>query len=396
MVAVKNTTVFPHIRLSHSDKQGREFGVLTLKCAYDIDEDGRCVISKDQEPFNFSDACYEEVNTSSLQYPSDMAAYKPKTDFVLNAVAFAPKGVETNRFDCGAAFFHNGRPMADKTLRIYGKRYWRPLWKRRLNEQEQAEWKQHRQDFSHWKLTEAEQVESLPIRYEYAYGGSIIKGADEAGNEIVDACHYNPLGMGLLDTDWSDHIRQQPAAQIEETDHPITEPFSVYKPAGFGAIPAHWLPRRPLGGTYDKNWFDNIRPKWPPDYDTRFNNSAPEDQQLALIHSGNIAIELKNLRPDAARLKLVLDCPKIAFSYATEKGVESYIPNIDTILVDVAEADIFDCRVLLTLRAPFDLFGTEAILITKHSDDNAGYAKLEPVPAPEIFAVPSNRLEKPE
>ncbi|ENA0608835.1 DUF2169 domain-containing protein [Enterobacter bugandensis] len=41
-----------------------------------------------------------------------------------------------------------------------------------------------------------------------------------------------------------------------------------------------WLPRRSLAGTYDRAWLEHVHPALPKDFDFRYWNGAPLDQQI--------------------------------------------------------------------------------------------------------------------
>ena len=47
----------------------------------------------------------------------------------------------------------------------------------------------------------------------------------------------------------------------------------------FGPMGRGWPGRIEYGGTYDQNWIDNIFPFLPPDFDDRYFQMAPPDQQ---------------------------------------------------------------------------------------------------------------------
>src|SRR4029079_3507430 len=49
---------------------------------------------------------------------------------------------------------------------------------------------------------------------------------------------------------------------------------------GWAAIPAHWSQRARFAGTYDDAWRESRWPLPPEDFDPRFFNVAPIDQQL--------------------------------------------------------------------------------------------------------------------
>ena len=60
----------------------------------------------------------------------------------------------------------------------------------------------------------------------------------------------------------------------------MTVPWGDYRPMGFG--PGRPRLDAPLSyaGTYDQNWLDNVFPFLPADFDERYYQAAPEDQQI--------------------------------------------------------------------------------------------------------------------
>ena len=63
----------------------------------------------------------------------------------------------------------------------------------------------------------------------------------------------------------------------------------------FGPLAAHWQPRVQWGGTYGDKWAKDRQPLLPEDFDERFFQSAPEDQQAPTYLKGGEAVELVKL-----------------------------------------------------------------------------------------------------
>ena len=102
---------------------------------------------------------------TSIEYESDLAPYKPKTDIVINATAFVPENNPVPVFDVGIQI-----GKYQKVLRIFGPRYW-------IKEDDE------------WFLTESEPISYLDIRYEHASGGTY-----NAGDTVLPLrqtrCHH--------------------------------------------------------------------------------------------------------------------------------------------------------------------------------------------------------------
>lgn len=53
-----------------------------------------------------------------------------------------------------------------------------------------------------------------------------------------------------------------------------------------GFVGRGWQPRIRFAGTYDQHWLDDIFPFLPNDFDDRYFQSAPQDQQLSELEPG--------------------------------------------------------------------------------------------------------------
>ena len=303
----------------------------------------------------FTDLCHGEVNVTSLWHPSDMVPHKPATDIIVNAVARVSGSEPKPSWSCGLRIEGSEGVRLEKRLTVTGPREWRPRWHRTLRESEKAEWQKHRRAFAGWELSEPEPCAALPLHYEYAYGGEIPQGEDEDGQPLFDTDHRNPLGRGKIDRDWSDHTEAQPAPRIEDPDQPVSDPYAEMLPQAFGPIPPAWLPRRPLGGTYDQNWQDNIWPAWPPDYDFAYHNSAHPDLIVKPHLVGDERIVLTGLSAFADEVVLTLPGEGVSVAFVTEEDELERRPMVlDTVFLDIAAEHPADWRVYLGWRVTFE------------------------------------------
>ncbi|MHC5308017.1 DUF2169 domain-containing protein [Bartonella sp. LJL80] len=302
-------------------------------------------------------------------------------------MAYAPDGKPVSSFTVGIQVKNATGTIIAKFLRITGPRWWAPKWKRPLSDRERAEWQKHRDLFEGWTLTEPEPITSLPIRFEYAYGGAVEKGADENGNPVLAAYEYNPVGRGYIDPDWTDHTKPQAAPQIEYADEPITDPYKRYKPAGLGPIPAAWLPRRPLGGTYDQNWIDNRWPYLPDDYKYAYHNAAADDLQVKPFLT-EFEIELLGLHPQKRHWTLRFKSPCPYVNADTQFGWRHSFANLDTVYFDIGAYADGDYRLHGLWRYIYDPQEVGEIQIKSLHDKDPDYAyvlrrDLLPSPSPD-------------
>jgi hypothetical protein len=168
--------------------------------------------------------------------------------------------------------------------------------------------------FGGWQLTEPQAASSVPLRWEYAFGGSSVVPNPEYAVDassppylLNEVCYSNPLGRGWIEKRQEDlcyhldkPLRELPAPQIEPIDQPVwrldrvkhpeceldsngmAQVAACYKnqPVGFGVVGRAWAPRLPLAGSYDETWQRERWPGLPRDFDFAYWNGAPVDQQI--------------------------------------------------------------------------------------------------------------------
>jgi hypothetical protein len=160
----RNLTSFPSLAYEAVDQYDQEFHVAVMRVMMEIGQDGVLAVAGEQPPLVVTDEYYGELNKSSVKQESDLAPYKPRSDVIVIGTACAPGLKPVPRFEANIKI--NGSSTLDKQLAITGPRYW---------EKREAG----------WVLTEPAPIISLPLRYEYAYGGECrIEGDDPAGREV--------------------------------------------------------------------------------------------------------------------------------------------------------------------------------------------------------------------
>jgi hypothetical protein len=354
MPELRNFSPFPNFRYYSSDATGRNFGVVIVKATYEIDDAGQLVIAEEQAPMMFTDACHGAVNISSLWHPSDLVPNKPRTDVIVNAVAYAPDGVASPNWTCGVQVEQDGVTILDQKLCVTGPRHWLPVWKRPLKDDERRDWRAHRKDFECWTLSQPEPVLQVPLHYELAYGGTVAKGLDSEGQPVFDDDPRNPIGRGRIDREWTDHTQPQSAPQIELANELIADPYANYIPQGLGPIPCSWEPRLPLAGTYDQNWIDNIWPNWAPDYDFAYHNSAHPNLIAPTYLQGDEEVTLVGLCAGQNVAALKLPGHRMIVELVRPEGtIDAKSMKLDTVFLDIASENVTDWRVFLSWRINF-------------------------------------------
>jgi hypothetical protein len=106
----------------------------------------------------------------------------------------------------------------------------------------------------------------------------------------------------------------------------------------FGPIGRNWLPRSGYAGTYDKKWQDEVFPFLPGDFDDRYFNAAPEDQQLPELVGGEQVV-LANLTHPAltpsGRIEFHLPALALNVTLTPQKGsAERIAARVDTLVIE--------------------------------------------------------------
>lgn len=322
---VRNFTPFPHLLYSNEDARGRLFDILIVKQSYHFTENFDLELSPEQEPLNFSDTCFGEPNVTSLRYPSDLVPYKPATDVIVIADAFAPEGRPETEWLVSV----EAGPVTSR-LRVSGPREW-----------------QHK--LGKWRLTEALPVSRVPLRYELAFGGECA-GPDDS--VLTEEC--NPIGLGLAHSRAHPKDKGIPAPQVLAEGTSLDGPFHKVAPAGFGPIPPAWLPRRTFGGTYDDDWKMNTWPHWAADYDFAFHNSAAAGMKAKGFLSGDEHVCLTGLHPKRAKISFQLPGETVVAHLIDKEAQRRMVRlNLDTVYIDILDALPEDCLVSQTWRMAF-------------------------------------------
>ena len=327
----RNLTPFPAMAFDALDQRDQRFHTAVMRLTFDVRDDGTLTLAPVQTPLVMTDEYHGELNRSSVKQESDLAPYKPHTDVIVIADAHAPNGRASAHFavmlkingapTAGLSAAAEGPPILRKVLIIKGAREWRkrhPL-SRALS----------MFTLPSWRLTAPQPLATLPLRYEYAYGGeNKVLVTDQAAKRVAkkhrlpdraphtsdadpndpqeaiahSACDQNPVGRGFAEN-WYLHAtntRRMPAAQIEAPSQPIARFSAPSTPQGLGVVGRAWRPRIGLAGTYDQQWLEQRHPNLPADFDFAYWNGAPADQQVTPHLSGDETVTLANLSPAGA------------------------------------------------------------------------------------------------
>ena len=377
---LRNYTAFPALGMEGVDQHQQEFHSIVLRQTFSITAQG-LQIAAEQSELCEVDTFFGEMNRSSVRQESDLCHFKPRCDVIFNGSAYAPGAQASSHFpvrlvvrrpdtprplpaepqslnpqmrpsaqqisawqnEVEYARSHPipGKILLDKALRISGRRMFvrKALPQRVLTKALQLGTLGLAEN-NPWSLTDAEKIQSLPLRDEYAYGGQArINYADDIANKIEAkyclsaserathpdhalaisqqailhrVCASNPFGQGyaFLPHLQASQCNQVAAPQIEDTDKLIDAPQfwqalqeemsgaqerKIREPAGFGIRPK-WHPlRSKLCGTINQQFIDSNR-ALPEDFNFAVWNAARPEQQLDYL-CGDEVIELFNLCP---------------------------------------------------------------------------------------------------
>jgi hypothetical protein len=294
---------------------GRESLVVVVKGTFRIPQRGepldRIALADQQLPLVMADTFTGEPGWSAPVYEAEFPLRKPRCDVLLHGCAYAPGGRPTTGFEAGIQI-----GGWSKRIAVVGARHWDC-------------------GVATLRATPAVPFVKQVISYDVAFGG-IDNRHDDPGKH--DACMANPVGKGFhkhLRKEWVDG---QPLPNTEEPGHAVADTDGKYKPMAFGPVGRGWQPRSSFAGTYDDEWLDKHFPFLPPDFDERYHQAAPRDQQLPLgFTAGPREVLLTNLTADGVcRFALPhLVAPVHVFPKRGER--ENYSANLDTIVIEPDE-----------------------------------------------------------
>lgn len=271
--------------------------VVSVKAAFRWDRE--VFVGRPPEPLREADAFAGDPCASALAFPAEVGPPKPLVDVLLaGALTFAEP---TSECEVTLAV---GRRLR-KTVRVWGPRRWTADLAGRIGP------------------SRPERTTRVPIDWALSFGGT-----DPADPALVE--RRNPVGSGIARL--PDALLGHAVPQFEDPQRPIQRAGEAETPIGFGAIAPHWQPRIAFAGTYDEQWRNNRSPLPPEDFDPRFFNCAPPDQQLPSYEAGEELLLAGDRTPLLTRLALPAFAVPITFVTAT--AVLEREARVDTILVE--------------------------------------------------------------
>jgi hypothetical protein len=289
------------------EPSGRESLVVVVKGTFRIpvEPGARLQLHEEQLPLVSSDVFFGEPGESAPRYEIDFAPRKQHCDVLLNGHAYAPAGRPAERVVVGL-----GVGGWSKSFAVVGNRVWFMAGGPRA--------------------TAPEPFTKMPISYDCAFGGADLRHEDSAQHVAFMA---NPSGRGFHQHLREEWLEGSALPNTEELAAEVKRPDGNYRPMSFGVIGRHWEPRYRLAGTYDQHWLDEVAPFLPADFDARYYQSAPPDQQLTLPLAEQ-SVSLLNLTPDGHRQFTLPHFEAPIYIFPRHGDREDLLAPMDTLVIE--------------------------------------------------------------
>ena len=303
---IENHTMFDVVALPLVGPRGDNLLTVIVKGTFTFDN-GHSHPADEQLPIEYGDCQYPPELGGGVRYESDVVAFKPRTDIVLNATAYAPDNRPTESVPVAVKV-----GSIEKRLLVFGERYWN-----------------HSGLFRNkYVITATKPFVRQPIIYAHAYGG-----IDPVSGSY---CAENLVGTGCYGLKPQQNLAGKPLPRIEDPRCLIKNVEDRPTPAGFGFYHRSWQPRAGFAGTYDDNWRQHRCPLPPEDFDARFNNGAHPDLQANGYLKGGESVELHNLTPQGRCAFSLARVPLACRLVGLEKP-QLIAMNLDTLFIEPDE-----------------------------------------------------------
>lgn len=322
MQELRNRTAYPIAVVPFLKKDGRGVVAAIVKGTFDLPAGGATpVLADEQLPIAYADEYFEEEEApASIRSAGDAVPLKPGTDVALVGHAYSPGG-KTKTLDVQL----QAGPL-QQTIRVFGAR----AWYRALGS---------------WKISAPLPFDRMPLRYEFAFGGTDTRDADPAKHGRDPR---NPVGMGFSFDGGKGDVDGLRLPNLEHPAAPIKSRSDRPPVCGFGFINCQWEPRVRYAGTYDEEWERTRNPLLPEDFDDRFYNAAHSGLVATPHLSGGDPFRLINGSKEGD-LRFNLPNKRISVTVVMKDRSQTHPSVLDTVVVEPDEQ-----RLTLTWRATFD------------------------------------------
>jgi hypothetical protein len=286
-----------------TDVDARDHCVVVVKGTFDTDDQGNLSLAHEQRPLVHTDEHYGEPESSCVKYESDFAQCKPLTDVIVVGKAVSP----------------GGHPIIELLVRL-----------------ELAGWSKDVLVVGErrWVRGLAELVPSrpvpfveMPLTFDRAFGGQ----DDSKGPGLVAAELRNLAGVGLHVHRDARAIEGTSLPNLEDPRERISSRRDRPQPIGFGCMGRSWKPRSDYAGTYDAKWRDEVCPFLPKDFDSRYFQCAPPDQQFPRFRGGEV---IRCLHMAERVVQYTIPSLRIPVRFEFEGAEQSRLGELDTIVLE--------------------------------------------------------------
>ena len=238
------------------EPSGRELLVVVIKGTFMLPKRGEQVRLVDKQlPLIMADTFTGEPGFSAPVQEIDFAPRKNRCDVLLTGHARAPAGKQVIRL---RASLRVG--SMEKSFDVVGDRVWQA-------------------GLTGIRASDPQPFTEMPVSYDRAFGGADRHSEEESEH---DAYLPNPVGCG-----WHKHLKNEwvdgsPLPNIEAIGESVSFPTDRRTPVALGPLGRGWPQRARYAGTYDQQWLNDVCPFLPGDFDDRYYQAAPEDQQVPL------------------------------------------------------------------------------------------------------------------
>lgn len=300
-----NTTPFLAELFVPTDKHGVRHCVVVVKATFVVRSDGSTAPADVQEPFVFADRHAGDPGSTSIVYECDFVPVKPRVDVLVNGAARAPQGRPVARLPVGLR-----GPGIAKRIEVVGDRVW-------------IEGPRGVQP------SEPVPFVRMPLLYEHAFGGSdhSHESRSRQGAEL-----RNPIGVSFHLNGARESILGTRLPNLERPDAPVVLWSDKPAPIGLGVVGRGWKPRIGFAGTYDEDWLADTFPFLPKDFDDRYFQSAPEDQQLDALRGGEM-FACVNMS-EAQRFTVIAPGFEVPVRFHFDDRVEASVARTDTLILE--------------------------------------------------------------
>jgi len=363
-----NATRLPAAWTLGFQQDGRELLVVVVKATYALPPTGgEAALAADQQPLVEEDRFSGEPGHSAPVLETDYAHRKPACDVLLVGSACAPSGRRVTRLVVGLQVGSMAKQFA-----VVGPRIWQ-------------------RGIGGVRAGEPQPFEKLRLTYDVAFGGT---DRTEEKEGRTDTYETNPVGCGF--GRHSEAVAGRPLPNTEVLGETVSSPRGSYAPMAFSPVGRNWLPRRRWAGTYDADWLENVAPLWPADFDERYFQAAPPEQQTPYPRGGETVV-LHNLTPDGHRA-FRLPAHPMPVIFIPHRGMDARREAVlDTILIE-PDAERFSLTWRTTLPLARSVFDVEETVV---GDMPLGWHRARQFPAKRYYsslaqAVSDLRRRRPE